>query len=249
VGVAWGMAVWSRRLLARGVGMAVMLAPPAALADPTLHRRPSLSAVVFGSLDVGSGKTYAAYGLKYALGGGGLDASGFRLTLKTGASAEPAYRRPTEGRLYRQEVSALIGYEWRIHDNFVAVSLGQELETGYRETRYWRSFGQRAGPRLQLDLWARPDAASLIQLNAYAVAAGSGRSGARLAAGWKLAPRLYLGPEVEAYRERSFYKLRLGLHLTGIRLFGVTWRLSAGAQKTRIDKSAVYATLGFHLAN
>lgn len=247
--MAWGLAEWSRALLACSVGMAVALAPPRALADPSLHRRPSPSAVVFGSLDVGAGKTYAAYGLKFALGGGGLDASGFRLSLKTGASVEPAYRRPTEGTFYRQEVSALIGYEWRIHDSFVAVSLGQELESGYRETRYWRSFGQRAGPRLQLDLWARPDAASLIQLNAYAVAAGSGRSGARLATGWKLAPRLYLGPEVEAYRERRFYKLRLGLHLTGIRLFGVTWRLSAGAQKTRIDKSEVYATLGFHLAN
>lgn len=247
--MAWGMAEWSRRLLASGVGVAVALASAMALADPALHRRPAPSAVVFGSLDIGSGKTYAAYGLKFALGGGGLDTSGFRLSLKTGASAEPAYRRPTQGRLYRQEVSALIGYEWRIHDSFVAVSLGQELESGYRETRYWRSFGQRAGPRLQLDLWATPDAASLIQLNAYAVAAGSGRSGARLAAGWKLAPRLYLGPEVEAYRERSFYKLRLGLHLTGIRLLGVSWRLSAGVQKTSIDKSAAYATLGFHVTN
>lgn len=243
--MAWGVARRSG-VFARGIILAAGLLSSSAKADPALHERPPLSAVMFGSLDAGSSKTHGAFGMKYAIGYGGLDASGFRLSFVSGASTEPARRRPNQGSLYKSDVGALLGYEWRIHDSFVAVAVGPDLETAYLAWRDRRGIGQRIGPRIQLDIWAAPDENSLIQVNAYAVAAGSGRSSARIAAGWKIAQWLYLGPEVELYRERDYFKVRLGLHLTGIELFGVTWRLSAGAQKSRDDKSGAYATVGLH---
>lgn len=243
--MAWGVARRSG-VCAWGIILASTLLSSAAHADPALHERPPLSAVMFGSLDAGAGKIYGAFGMKFAVGGDGLDASGFRLSAVSGASTEPARRRPTQGSLYRSDVGALLGYEWRIHDSFVAVSVGPDLETSYLTWRDWRGIGQRVGPRIQLDVWAAPDKNSLIQVNAYAVAAGSGRSSARMAAGWKITRQLYLGPEVELYRERDYFKVRLGMHLTGMELFGITWRLSAGAQKSRDDRSEIYATLGFH---
>ncbi|MBR3192848.1 cellulose biosynthesis protein BcsS [Bosea sp. (in: a-proteobacteria)] len=242
--MAWGVAGrWG--LLARGFGAAVALASSPAKADPALMERSPLSLAIFGSLEADASKTYGSVGLKWAFGNsGGLDASGFRLGLKWGASVEPARRRPTQGHLYRTEFNALLGYEWRIDDTFLTLSAGPEIEARYRETRDERSFEQRGSLRLQADLWSKPAENWLLQANAYAVPADRGRYWGRLAGGWRLIDEMYLGPEIESYRERDYHKLRLGLHLTGLHLFGLDWRLAGGIQKTSDEKAGAYLTLG-----
>lgn len=231
-------------LLAPGVGAAILLAPASAQADPTLHERGPLSTVIFSSLEAGGSKIYSSLGLKLGLRAP-LDASGFRLGLKWGESVEPAQRRPSAGRLVKTEAHAVLGYEWRIGDSFLALSAGPELEAAYRESGNRRSLRQRLGPRLQFDLWARPAENLLVQANAY-VAGNDRRLWARLSPGWRLAEGLYLGPEIEAYREQDYHKLRLGLHLTGLRLLGSHWRLSAGAERTSARRAEAYATLGLY---
>ena len=242
--MAWGVAGrWG--LLARGFGAAVALASSPAKADPALMERSPLSLAIFGSLEADASKTYGSVGLKWAFGNsGGLDASGFRLGLKWGASVEPARRRPTQGHLYRTEFNALLGYEWRIDDTFLTLTAGPEIEARYRETRDERSFEQRGSLRLQADLWSKPAENWLLQANAYAVPADRGRYWGRLAGGWRLIDEMYLGPEIESYRERDYHKLRLGLHLTGLHLFGLDWRLAGGIQKTSDEKAGAYLTLG-----
>ncbi len=242
--MAWGVARrWG--LLARGFGAAVALASSPAKADPALMERSPLSLAIFGSLEADASKTYGSVGLKWAFGdSGGLDASGFRFGLKWGASVEPARRRPTQGHLYRTEFNALLGYEWRIDDTFLTLSAGPEIEARYRETRDERSFEQRGSLRLQADLWSKPAENWLLQANAYAVPSDRGRFWGRLAGGWRLIDELYLGPEIESYRERDYHKLRLGLHLTGLHLFGLDWRLAGGIQKTSDEKAGAYLTLG-----
>ncbi|MGX1785296.1 cellulose biosynthesis protein BcsS [Bosea sp. NPDC055332] len=234
-------------MLARGFGAALALASSAAKADPALFERSPLSLVIFGSLEADASKTYGSVGLKWAFGaGGGLDASGFRLGLKWGESVEPAQRKPNEGRLYKTEFHAELGYEWRIGDTFLSLSAGPEIEARYSETRRDRSFEQRGMLRLQADLWSRPAENWLLQANAYAVLADGGRYWGRLAGGWQLIDELYLGPEIEGYRERDYHKLRLGLHLTGLHLLGLDWRLASGLQKTSNEKAGAYVTLGLH---
>lgn len=242
--MAWGVAGrWG--LLARGFGAAVALASSPAKADPALMERSPLSLAIFGSLEADASKTYGSVGLKWAFGdSGGLDASGFRLGLKWGASVEPARRRPTQGHLYRTEFNALLGYEWRIDDTFLTLSAGPEIEARYRETRDERSFEQRGSLRLQADLWSKPAENWLLQANAYAVPSDRGRFWGRLGGGWRLIDELYLGPEIESYRERDYHKLRLGLHLTGLHLFGLDWRLAGGIKKTSDEKAGAYLTLG-----
>jgi hypothetical protein len=241
--VAWGVAKRSG-MLARAIGAAFALASSAPRADPALMERSPLALAIFGSLDADASKTYGSIGLKWAFGGGGLDASGFRLGLKWGESLEPARRRPIEGRLYKTELHAQLGYEWRIGDTFLSLSAGPEIEARYSETRRERSFEQRGMLRLQADLWSRPAENWLLQANAYAVPADGGRYWARLAGGWRLIHELYLGPEIEGSRERNYQKLRLGLHLTGLRLLGMDWRLAGGVQKTSDEKAGAYVTLG-----
>jgi hypothetical protein len=232
-------------MLARAIGAAIALASPPAKADPALMERSPLSLAIFGSLETDASKTYGFVGLKWAFGNrGGLDASGFRLSLKWGESVEPAQRKPTQGRLYKTEFNALLGYEWRIDDTFLSLSAGPEIEASYSETRSQRSFEQRGMLRLQADLWSKPIENWLLQANAYAVPSDRSRYWGRLAGGWRLMDELYLGPEIEGYRERDYHKLRLGLHLTGLHLFGLDWRLAGGLQKTSNEKAGAYVTLG-----
>lgn len=236
-------------MLARGIGaaLALALAPASARADPALMERPPLSMVIFGSLEADAGKTHGSIGFKRAFGSfGGLDASGFRLGAKWGASVEPAHRKPTQGSLYRSEFHMLLGYEWRIGDSFLALSAGPETAAAYRETRWHASFEHRRAVRLQADFWSTPTENSFLQANAYAVLSDGGRSWGRLAPGWRLIGDLYLGPEIEAYRERDYHKVRLGLHLTGLHLFRLDWRLATGFQKTSDRKTGAYVTLGLH---
>ncbi len=237
---------WLRCLTVCGLGAALALLPAVCLADPTLNERPPLSLVMFGSLDLGPPKSQAGLGFKFAIGGRGLDASGFRLGFATADSTEPLRRRPDQGRLYRTETSTMLGYEWRIDNSFLAVSLGQQVDAVYAVWGPFKAFEQRLGPRIQLDLWLAPSPDMVLQFHAFGIGGRGSRSGGRLSVGWRLRRRLFLGPEVEAFGERDYYKVRTGLQLSGIELFGTSWRISVGRQKTSEKKSATYATLGLH---
>lgn len=243
--MAWGVAERSRSLAGSVLGATAALAGAPASADSTLHQRSPLSTVIFASLETDRSKTHGAIGFMRAFGQGGLESSGFRLGLKWGESIEPAERQPTRGRMVKTEAHALLGYEWRIGDLFLAFSAGPELEAVFSETANHASFGHRIGARLHVDLWATPLENLLLQANAYAATLDE-RFWLRLSPGWQLAPGLYLGPEIEAYRQQDYHKLRFGLHLTGFRLLGLNWRIAAGAQRTGDQPSAAYATLGVY---
>ncbi|WP_332685044.1 cellulose biosynthesis protein BcsS [Bosea sp. (in: a-proteobacteria)] len=243
--MAWGVAERARIFVGSVAGAAAALGSAPAFADSTLHERSPLSMVIFASLETDRSKSHGAVGFKRAFGPGGLEASGFRLGLKWGESFEPAERRPARGRLVKTEAHAMIGYEWRIGDVFFALSAGPELEAVFSETGNRATFDQRLGARLQADLWATPFDNLLLQANAYAATLDQ-RFWLRLSPGWRLSPGLYLGPEIEAYRQQAYHKLRLGLHLTGLRLFGLSWRIAAGAQRTSDAPSGAYATLGVY---
>lgn len=221
-----------------------------ALAQDEPDERPAISTVLFGSLEAGPVKTFAAIGMKRAFGSGGLDASGFRSMLKIGVSGEQARRTRPHGTIYKAEAQTLIGYEWRIGDTFVSVYAGADYESEQRPCGCGTVTTARFGQRLQGDLWATPLPGMMLQASAYASTLDR-RLWGRIAPGWTLPQsfqpqELYLGPELEAYRDRSYSKLRLGLHLTGLRLLGLGWRLSAGWQNTSDRPAEAYATLGLH---
>lgn len=234
----------------------IVLSVPA-MAEDEIGERDPVSTVLFGSLEAGPTKTFTALGMKRSYGEGGLDASGFRTLVKVGLAREQAGRVTPRGIAYKSEAQALIGYEWRIGDTFVAVYAGTDYES---EQRPCGCVVSRFGQRLQGDLWATPLPEMMLQASAYASTIER-RLWGRLATGWTFPPDLlpqgylpesvslrgvYVGPEIESYRQNDYSKLRLGLHLTGLRLFGLTWRLSGGWQRTSDRPSEAYATLGLH---
>ncbi|HEV7261092.1 MAG TPA: cellulose biosynthesis protein BcsS [Bosea sp. (in: a-proteobacteria)] len=229
--------------------LACPLTSPAMAEDETTEERTPLSTVIFGSLEAGPTKTFAAIGVKKALTGG-LASSGFRALLKVGGSQEQTGTRRPHGTAYKSEAQVLIGYEWRIGDTFLSLYAGPDYESELRDEPLVTVVTHRYGARLHGDLWMTPTPDTMLHASAY-VSTIDGRVWGRVAPGWllpqNLAQRgLYLGPEVEAYRESDYSKLRLGLHLTGLRFLGLSWRISGGWQSTSDRPSEAYATLGLH---
>ena len=216
-----------------------------AVAEEAEFERSPLSRVIFGSLEAGPTKTFLSIGMKRALGGG-IAESGFRLFLKAGGSQEQTRRHKPHGTTYKSESQALLGYEWRIGDSFLALYAGSDIETEQRiETLGPSMLTTRYGARIQADLWAIPTDGMMLQANAYASSIDE-RLWGRLATGWQTPVGIYAGPEIEVYRERDYRKLRLGLHLTGLRWLGLEWRLSGGWQSTSDRPSEAYGTLALH---
>ena len=257
------MAYRCARGLARLAACIGLVVAPPALADDEVEsdeRSPS-SIVLFASMEAGPTKSFATIGMKRAWGGAGLDASGFRTMVKLGVAREQAQDRPPHGTAYKSEAQSLVGYEWRIGETFVALYGGADYEVEQRPCGCGLFVTTaRIGQRLQADLWARPLPEMMLQGAAYASTLDR-RLWARLAAGWTLpqdflqqdwlpqswlSQPVYLGPELEAFRQRDYVKLRLGLHVTGIRLMGLTWRFSGGWQHTSDRPAEAYATLGLH---
>ncbi|MCO5092242.1 cellulose biosynthesis protein BcsS [Bosea sp. (in: a-proteobacteria)] len=230
-----------------GLAMAFAAAPIcAAGATEDETERAALSTVIFGSMEAGPTKTLLTVGVKRAIGGGGLAASGPRLFVKAGGTQEQTHRRRPHGVTYKSESQALLGYEWRIGDSFLALYAGSDVESEQPVEAFGPSrTTTRYGARLQADLWLVPAPGIVVQANAY-VSSLNGRVWGRLAPGWRVPAGFHLGPEFEAYGEHGYRKYRLGLHLTGLRALGLEWRLAGGVETTSDRPAAFYGTLGLH---
>ena len=229
-----------------GLAMSFAAAPICtASAEEEEPERSPLSMVIFGSMEAGPTKSLLSVGMKRALGGS-LSESGFRLFVKAGGTQEETRRRRPHGTTYKAESQALLGYEWRIGDSFLALYAGTDSENEQRMEAFDPSpLVTRYGARVQVDLWIVPAPGMVVQANAY-LSSLNGRLWARVAPGWRVPAGFYLGPEFEAYGERDYRKYRLGLHLTGLRFLGLEWRLSGGFQSSSYRPSAYYGTLGLH---
>jgi len=240
-----GRNVWSAGLLALAASCAGPV--PGRAAEPE-EDRPSPSRLLFGSLDAGPAKLLVSQGGKLVLGAGSLSTSGFRILVATAQSTERPRLAPAGNQLQKLETQLLIGFEWRLRGGSFAIYAGPELqaERWTRETLPRHRIGQR----LHLDLWHGLGRGWTLQAGAYAAALDR-RLWLRLAPGWALPwqgrfGRPMLGPELELYRQERYDKLRLGLHLGGLRLFKLNWRVSAGWERASRERSHLYATLGVH---
>ena len=231
-----------------GLALALASLPlaPACAEDDDAEREPSpVSLVIFGSMEAGPQKTFGSLGFKRAIGGG-LAQSGFRLFVKSGASREPLRRASPRGTLVKAESQAMLGYEWRLGSTFVALYAGSDGEAVQARGPFGVSTPlTRYGGRVQADLWSNPVDGVMVQAGA-SVSSLNGRVWGRLATGWQIPWNVYLGPEIEGYREKDYSKLRLGAHLTGLRLLGVEWRLWGGWERSTARAPQLYASLGAH---
>jgi hypothetical protein len=226
--------------------LAFACSSPSSLAAPLSDDPRRL--VLFLSMDAGPVTTFGSAGFKLGLGSP-LDASGFRVMAKAGTGHEPQGSslsasgiRNTPGAV-SPEAMAVVGHEWKLGTTYVGLYAGGEVDARLSTRALSVDRPARLGPRVQIDLWSNPTPDTLIHASGN-LGGASLHIWSRLAIGWRLHDLAFFGPEAEIYRERDYRKDRIGLHMTGLKLFGTELRLSGGWQRSGRQEQGPYATLG-----
>ena len=104
--------------------------------------------------------------------------------------------------------------------------------------------GSYVGLRTGFELWYEPTPATMFAADASISTVGPSYS-ARLATGWRLLDRFYLGPELGAFAAADNYRqVRAGVHLTGLRTAQFEWSAGLGWAGDSDRRSSVYGKLG-----
>lgn len=230
-----------------------VLAPVLAVAEEALAQDPAPErsrTVVFGGVDWGR-SGFAAVGAKRSLVGP-LDQDGPALLGSLGYGGE--FERPgppgTPSALRHTILAgALAGYQWMLPWGAVGAFAGPEVAT--EVFREWGGLDRRArtriGARAQGEVWAHPTPDTLLTTT---VVLGSARRSAwgRLAVGYRLWGKVFVGPEVAAYATDTYRKEQIGVHVTGVEFGGLSLRLSGGVQRERDERRiGPYIGLSGHL--
>jgi hypothetical protein len=207
-------------------------ASPAAARDENLFIRPEdQRTVLFGSLDAGR-SVFMSGGAKQSLVGS-LDRSGFMALEVTGFGLTQERLRTDGGDLpvlrFTHQTAVTPGYQWNLGALHLGAYAGPELHQeqvtyGGRALRFSKP---RLGIRGQVDLWAHPSADTLVT---GTLISGSTRASlwGRASAGLRVTDGLFAGPEVTFYVTPTYSEVRWGAHVTGLRLWILTFRASAG---------------------
>jgi hypothetical protein len=206
--------------------------------------------LLFTGVDLWRHAAFAHDGLQWMPAG--ADSDGFILK----AIVSTGYYRYRAGALNDAEVTGWMngaavmpGLRFTRHGVIVTVMAGLDLQSHSLSPADPGAslHGRYAGARLAVDLWSEPTAQTMVVASATLSTIG-GAYAARLAAGWRLADRVYLGPEAMAFGGPEYRQLRVGMHVTGLqtRLFDwrFEWQGGAGFAFDDDDRGGAYARLG-----
>jgi Cellulose biosynthesis protein BcsS len=145
--------------------------------------------------------------------------------------------------------SVMPGLQFKRGGLSIAAYAGVEMQV-HRLSQYDpgnRLQGQYVGARAAIDLWAEPTPQSMVIASATFTTIG-GAYAARAATGWRLFDRFYVGPEAVAFGGPEYRQLRLGLHVTGLKVELFDWRFEyqggIGYAFDDDDNDGIYARLG-----
>jgi len=179
----------------------------------------------------------------------GLDREGFALKLMFGGGVY-RYRSGALGNaeIDGRQLAAAVLPGWRFIRNrlFVTAFAGLDLQS-HRLSPDDPSAGLRgnyAGLRTGFDLWYEPSATTMVTADASVSTVGPSYS-ARLATGWRMFGRYYVGPELQAFAaDNNYRQFRAGLHVTGLRIGEFEWSAGVGWARDSDQRSSAYGKLG-----
>lgn len=188
--------------------------------------------ILFGGLEAGSA-TFANLGAKHTFAPADRDGplvmagAGYGGRFERDGAAPAGTAAPLVMR-HTVLAHAVAGWQWTFPWGVVSAMAGPEMSYEHVSSRFAaREPGPRFGGRVHGEVWARPTEETLLTLTAIAGSARGDLWG-RVSWGWRLFG-VYVGPEAARYMDRTGYsKTSLGLHATGLALWGLTFRLSAG---------------------
>ncbi len=138
----------------------------------------------------------------------------------------------------------MVGYRWPIATGSLTLLGGFETDIRQKDTD--RAARLRGGGRIQVDLWHQPGAHSLVTAS---LVAGTSRPSAwvRASLGRAVLEQVFLGPEATVHVEEGYVQWRLGAHLTGIRLWRLEGRISAGFRSDTDTVNGAYWAFNVHI--
>lgn len=211
--------------------------------DEALFIRPEdQHTTLFGSLD--AGRSYFLSGGSKQTLNGSLDRPGFVLVETSGVGLTRERSRDTWPSVsidrFKHDGAVMLGYQWMQGPVYAAAYLGPEL---YQEQvayggRFQNFSKPLGGLRGQVDLWANPIPEILVT---GTLIAGTAQMSvySRASTGVRIAPNLYVGPEVTYYATPTYNEARFGAHLTGLTVGIVQFRLSVGWMTDAAHRSGV----------
>jgi hypothetical protein len=241
------MVVWGRTVAACVLAAAFSMVGRAALAgvDPADTRTAHL--LLFSSTDVWHQGGFAHSGVLWAPSG--LEQDGAVLKLMLGGGI---YRYVSGGlgnlEVRGEQLSGSILPGWRFVRGKLIVTtfLGADFQrhrllpddptAGLR--------GSYVGVRGGFELWYEPTATTMLAADASASSIGPSYS-ARLATGWRVLDRFYLGPEIQGFTADGNYRqIRAGLQITGFRTKTFEWSMGFGWATDSDHHDGAYGRLG-----
>ncbi|KIZ46988.1 MULTISPECIES: cellulose biosynthesis protein BcsS [Rhodopseudomonas] len=103
--------------------------------------------------------------------------------------------------------------------------------------------GTTIGARLAAEIWAQPIPELMLASSFYVTTIGHGY-GARVAAGWRLYDRFWVGPELCGAADELSRQTKIGVHLTGLRIGQSEWSAAAGYVDDSYHRSGPYLRIG-----
>ena len=178
----------------------------------------------------------------------GLDNSGFSLkTLLDGGHYDYPASNGSQQTIGGTKLSVAVMPGWRfVRGDLNVTVFGGALLQDYRLTPDdpgSRLRGFYAGAALGADVWYQPNPMTMVALNG-AVASIGPTGYLRAAAGVRLFPPAFVGPEMQQIWSGDYQEFQLGAHLTGFHVNALEWSAGTGAAMTSDRRWGPYLRIG-----
>ncbi|HXF87184.1 MAG TPA: cellulose biosynthesis protein BcsS [Xanthobacteraceae bacterium] len=219
--------------------------PPSAAAPGRRHNGATHRFLYFSGSDLWPQWAFAHGGVLWS--SRGLDSEGFVLKLL----ASGGVYRYRSGALNDLEVigrqyslAALPGWRFKRGAVDLVVFAGLDLHH-FRllpNDPQSRLNGRHVGLRAGFELWYEPSVGTMLAADGSASSIGAGEY-ARVAYGWRLFDRFYIGPEAQIYRTDPYVHARFGAHITAFRFADREWSAALGYASDNDRRSGTYLRL------
>lgn len=103
--------------------------------------------------------------------------------------------------------------------------------------------GRHMGLRTGFELWHEPSTTTMLAADASVSTIGAGNH-ARLAYGWRVFDRFYLGPELQAFNTDHYRHARAGIHITAFKTEDREWSGAIGYASDNDHRTGIYLRIG-----
>ena len=214
---------------------------------PTEMHREEQHFLYFTGTDSWPQWTFAHTGILWSPGG--LSNEGFTLkVLLNGGAYRYNSSALNDTTIYGRQYSLSVLPGWRLKREGYEVTIFAGLD--YQRFLFipddpgsnlrGRHYGLRGG----FELWHEPNSNTMLAADASISSIGAGNH-ARIAYGWRVFDKFYIGPEVQAYYTDPYYHKRAGVHVTAFRTEDREWFGAAGYASDNDNRSGIYMRVGF----